>query len=71
MYLHVDGMILPIYMMLFAVNALLQAPQKPVWTLWIGIYRQAFGVAFFVWIHVRWFNLGVTGESGSELQPVY
>jgi len=60
-YLHVDGMILPIYMMLFAVNALLQALQKPVWTLWIGIYRQAFGVAFFVWIYVRWFNLGVTG----------
>ncbi len=51
-YLRVDGFILPIYMMLFAINSLLQALKRPIWTLWIGIYRQGFGVAFFIWIYI-------------------
>ena len=60
-YLRVDGFILPIYMMLFAINSLLQAFKKPVWTLWIGIYRQAFGVAFFSYIYVVMFDAGYMG----------
>ena len=60
-YLRVDGFILPIYMMLFAINSLLQALKRPVWTLWIGVYRQAFGVAFFSFIYVVWFDLGYMG----------
>ena len=60
-YLRVDGFILPIYMMLFAINSLLQALKRPVWTLWIGVYRQAFGVAFFSFIYVVWFDLGFMG----------
>ena len=44
-YLRIDGFILPIYMMLFAINSFLQALKRPIWTLWIGVYRQAFGVA--------------------------
>lgn len=60
-YLHIDGLILPFYMMLFAVNALLQALQKPIWTLWIGIYRQAFAVTFFAWLYAHWLGFGVIG----------
>lgn len=60
-YLHVDGVILPLYMMLFAINSFLQALKKPIWTLWIGIYRQAFAVAFFVWIYVVLLDFGVWG----------
>ena len=60
-YLRVDGFILPIYMMLFAINSLLQALKRPVWTLWIGVYRQAFGVAFFSYVYVMLFDLGVMG----------
>ncbi|MCL6285441.1 MATE family efflux transporter [Ruegeria sp. 2012CJ41-6] len=51
-YLRVDSVILPVYMMLFSINSLLQALKRPIWTVWISLYRQAFGVAFFVWLFV-------------------
>ena len=60
-YLRIDGFILPIYMMLFAINSFLQALKKPIWTLLIGIYRQAFGVAFFSYIFVYIWGFGVIG----------
>ena len=60
-YLAVDGFILPIYVMLFGINSVLQAFKKPIWTLWIGIYRQGFGVAFFSYIFVVLMGLGVWG----------
>ncbi len=60
-YLRVDGFLLPIYVVLFGINALLQALKKPVWTLWISIYRQGFGVAFFGYICVVWLGLGTLG----------
>jgi putative MATE family efflux protein len=60
-YLRVDGFILPIYMMLFAINSFLQALKKPFWTLVIGIYRQAFGVAFFSYLYAFFFGFGVIG----------
>ena len=60
-YLRVDGFILPIYMMLFAINSFLQALKRPIWTLWIGIYRQFFGVAFFSWVYVYLLDFGVIG----------
>ena len=60
-YLRVDGFILPIYMMLFAINSFLQALKKPFWTLVIGIYRQAFGVAFFSYLYAFVFGFGVIG----------
>jgi putative MATE family efflux protein len=60
-YLKVDGFILPVYIVLFALNAFLQALQRPIWTLWIGIYRQGFAVLFFSWILVRVFDLGTWG----------
>jgi len=60
-YLRIDGFILPIYMMLFAINSFLQALKRPIWTFWIGVYRQAFGVAFFVYVYVMWLGVGVIG----------
>ncbi|WP_372574795.1 MATE family efflux transporter [Ruegeria jejuensis] len=51
-YLRVDSVILPVYMMLFSINSLLQALKRPIWTVWISLYRQAFGVAFFVWLFI-------------------
>lgn len=60
-YLHVDGLILPLYMMLFAISALLQALQRPIWVLIIGIARQGFAVAFFIWLWVYWLHFGVLG----------
>ena len=45
----------------FAINSFLQALKKPIWTLLIGIYRQAFGVAFFSYIFVYIWGFGVIG----------
>ena len=60
-YLHVDAFLFPIYMMLFSINSLLQAFKKAIWTLYISIYRQGFGVAFFVWFFISILDFEVQG----------
>ena len=60
-YLRIDAFLFPIYMMLFSINSLLQALKKPVWTLWISIYRQGFGVAFFVLLFIGPLGFDVPG----------
>ena len=60
-YLIVDGFLFPIYMMLFSINSLLQAMKKPIYTLWISIYRQGFGVAFFIWVFIALLGFDVWG----------
>lgn len=60
-YLRIDGLILPFYMMLFSINSLLQALKRPIWTVWISLYRQAFGVAFFVWVFIGLLGFDETG----------
>ena len=60
-YLRVDAFLFPIYMMLFSINSLLQALKKPIWTLWISIYRQGFGVAFFIWVFISVLDFSVWG----------
>ncbi|MEN8893591.1 MATE family efflux transporter [Planktotalea arctica] len=60
-YLRIDGFLFPLYMMLFAINSLLQALKKPVYTLWISLYRQGFGVAFFIWLLVGVIGMDVWG----------
>ncbi|AKS47141.1 putative efflux protein, MATE family [Octadecabacter temperatus] len=60
-YLLVDGFLFPIYMMLFAINSFLQGLKRPIWTLWISVYRQGVGVALFIWLYVGVFGLDVWG----------
>ncbi len=60
-YLRIDSLILPFYMMLFSINSLLQAFKRPIWTVWISLYRQGFGVAFFIWIFVGLLDFPVIG----------
>ena len=60
-YLNVDGFLLPIYILLFAMNSLLQAFKRPMYTLWIGIYRQGFGIAVFCAIFVILLDWGSWG----------
>jgi putative MATE family efflux protein len=60
-YLLVDGFLFPIYMMLFSINSWLQAMKSPIFTLWISIYRQGFGVAFFIWVFIALLGFDVWG----------
>ena len=60
-YLIVESFILPFYMFLFAVNSFLQALKRPVWIVWINLYRHSFGIAFFVWLFVSIFEFNETG----------
>ncbi len=72
-YLNVDGFMLPVYILLFAMNSFLQALKHPMHTLWIGIYRQGFGIAFFCAVFVLvlewgtwgvWFGIAASVASG-------
>ncbi|KGK80698.1 multidrug transporter MATE [Thalassobacter stenotrophicus] len=72
-YLKVDAILFPIYMMLFSINSILQALKQPVYTLWISLYRQGFGVAAFIWLFVGvmgfdvwgvWFGIATAVASG-------
>lgn len=60
-YLRVDGFLFPLYMMLFSMNSLLQALKRPIITLWISLYRQGFGVIFFVWLLIGVMGMEVWG----------
>lgn len=60
-YLKVDAILFPIYMMLFSINSLLQALKRPIWTLWLSLYRQGFGVAFFIWLMIGPMGMDVWG----------
>ena len=60
-YLRVSGSIHWVYLILFAINALLQAFKKPMWMLGIGMYRQGIGVALFSYLYLVVFDLGIMG----------
>ena len=60
-YLNVDGFMLPVYILLFAMNSLLQAFKRPIYTLWIGLYRQGAGIAVFSGVYVFVFGLDSWG----------
>lgn len=70
-YLHVDGFMLPVYILLFALNSFLQGLKRPVATVWIGLYRQGFGVAFFCYLFVTLFGLGTWGVWYAILVSVF
>ncbi len=52
---------LPLYVVLFSVNSLLQALQAAIWTMWIGIYRQGIGIALFIWLFTSVLGWGLAG----------
>ncbi|UTW46572.1 MATE family efflux transporter [bacterium SCSIO 12696] len=60
-YLKVTGLIHWAYLIMFAINSLLQAFKKPAWSLLIGIYRQGIGIALFSYIYLAIFDFGVIG----------
>ena len=78
-YLRFDALLLPVYAMLFIINALLQALKRPIFVLWISLYRQGFGVAFFVWLFLTlhgwdiwsvWYGIGTSVVTGLMLSAL-
>lgn len=61
LFLKVEAAILPIYVVLFSINSLLQALKQAAWTMWIGIYRQWIGIALFIWLFAYVIDGGLTG----------
>lgn len=61
LFLKVEAVILPLYVILFSINSLLQALKRAAWTMWIGIYRQWIGIALFIWLFAYVIDGGLTG----------
>ncbi|WP_299565964.1 MATE family efflux transporter [uncultured Sulfitobacter sp.] len=61
LFLKVEAVILPVYVVLFSINSLLQALKKAHLTMWIGIYRQWIGIAAFIWLFTQVVDWGLTG----------
>jgi putative MATE family efflux protein len=62
-YLRIDGLILPLYAILFSVNSFLQGVKRPASIFWIGFFRQGLLTAFFIWIFI--------GVLGSDIWGVW
>jgi len=61
LFLRIEAIVLPIYVVLFSINSLLQALKRALWTMWIGIYRQGVGIALFIWLFTQYFDWGLSG----------
>ena len=67
-YLHVDGFILPVYLVLFAVNSMLQAFKRPMATVWIGRGARALRSGSSAGCMSRFWT-GAHGASGWASRP--
>ncbi|MEH6630971.1 MAG: MATE family efflux transporter [Halopseudomonas aestusnigri] len=60
-YLLIAAPMLPAYLTLFAMMSFLQGIKRPIWTVWIGIYRQIFASAGFAALFVYILDWGPWG----------
>ena len=60
-YLRIDGLILPFYAMLFAVNSFLQGVARPSSIFWIGLFRQGLLTGLFIWFFVMVLDFDIWG----------
>lgn len=60
-YLRIDGLILPFYAMLFAVNSFLQGVTRPASIFWIGLFRQGLLTGFFIWFLIVVLDFDIWG----------
>jgi Na+-driven multidrug efflux pump len=60
-YLRIDALVLYSYVILFVHVALLQGIKRPMYAIWIGLYRQIVApvVVFYMLIHI--FGVGLLG----------
>ena len=60
-YLRIDGLILPFYAMLFAVNSFLQGVTRPASIFWIGLFRQGLLTGLFIWFFIIVLDFDIWG----------
>ncbi|WP_085899833.1 MATE family efflux transporter [Kiloniella majae] len=60
-YLLLAAPMLPAYLTLFAMMSFFQGIKRPIWTVWIGIYRQIFASAGFAALFIYVLNWGAWG----------
>jgi len=60
-YLRIDALVFYAYVVLFVHVAALQGMKRPMYALWIGLYRQIAAPAILFWSLVHVFEAGLTG----------
>lgn len=60
-YLRIDALVFYAYVVLFVHVAALQGMKRPMYALWIGLYRQIVAPGILFWCLVHVFETGLTG----------
>ena len=60
-YLRIDALVFYAYVVLFVHVAALQGMKRPMYALWVGLYRQIVAPAILFWSLVYVFEAGLTG----------
>ena len=60
-YLRIDALVLYAYVMLFIYVAALQGIKKPMFAVYIGVYRQILAPIAVFWVFTRVFDFGLLG----------
>ncbi len=60
-YLRIDALVLYAYVLLFVHVAALQGMKRPMFAVWIGLYRQIIAPFALFWILTRVFSFGLLG----------
>jgi putative MATE family efflux protein len=60
-YLRIDALVFYAYVVLFVHVAALQGMKRPMYALWIGLYRQIVAPAILFWSLIHVFETGLTG----------
>ncbi|MCZ4279440.1 MATE family efflux transporter [Kiloniella laminariae] len=70
-YLLLAAPMLPAYLMLFAMMSFLQGVKRPIWTVWIGIYRQVIASAGFAALFIHLLGWGTWGVWAAVFASVW
>ncbi|OUS13650.1 hypothetical protein A9Q97_04700 [Rhodospirillales bacterium 47_12_T64] len=70
-YLLLAAPMLPAYLTLFAMMSFLQGIKRPIWTVWIGIYRQIFASTGFAALFVYLLDWGTWGVWAAVFSAVW
>ena len=59
LFMRFEAVAMPLYAVLFSMNAILQAMRKAIWTFVISLYRQVLALVSFIWVLTDMFGLNI------------